>query len=327
MKKYSIGKRVAGTILIPGVTFLVFTLFCALQGNSFIASAGHIQLLFRSIATVSLTSYALSLNLNSGRFDFSLGSIALLSSVVSASFVTTHDLGPGVMLLLSIVVGLLLGAFSGLLYVLLKLPAIITSLGVTLMYEALAYMYTDGKGVSFGTEKNLTAVSSNVVFMIAVIVIAILVMTLLFDHSKFGYNYNALKNGQKVAVNTGIKEVSNAIICYVIAGGLMGVEGYITATVSGTIQMALNFGTIGVMFTAFLPMFIGGFIGRFINGHIGMVLGAMTSAFISLGFVRLGLSTEIQSLVSAFVLVLFLIYLNNEYQILTFFTRQKAEQK
>lgn len=195
------------------------------------------------------------------------------------------------------------------------------------MYEALAYIYTDGKGVSFGTIKKLTAMSSNVVFMIAVIVIGIIVMTVLFDHSQFGYRYRALKNGQKVAVNTGIKEVPNAIVCYVIAGGLMGVQGYISGCVSGTIQMALNFGTIGVMFTAFLPMFIGGFIGRFINEHIGMVLGAATSAFISLGFVRLGLSTEVQSLVSALVLVIFLIYLNNEYKILSFFTKQKAEKK
>jgi hypothetical protein len=39
----------------------------------------------------------------------------------------------------------------------------------------------------------------------------------LFDYTKFGYDYNALKNGQKVAVNTGIKEIPNAIACYVIS--------------------------------------------------------------------------------------------------------------
>lgn len=36
------------------------------------------------IAIVMITTIALSINLNSGRFDFSLGSMALLSSAIGA---------------------------------------------------------------------------------------------------------------------------------------------------------------------------------------------------------------------------------------------------
>ena len=41
----------------------------------------------------------------------------------------------------------------------------------------------------------------------------------LFDRTKFGYDYKALQNGQRVAVNTGIREVPNALACYGICGG------------------------------------------------------------------------------------------------------------
>ncbi len=327
MKKMSWQKRSIGTLAIPGGTLLIFLLLCAIKGVPLIASAGHLQLLARSVATVTLTSFALSLNLNSGRFDFSLGSVALLSSVISASFAVKYSLSAGQMLLISLAAGLLLGLFSGILYVVLRLPAIITSLGVTLLYEAFAFIYTDGKGVSFGTYQNLTAFSSDIKALLLVTVISTIFMMLAFDYSVFGYHYRALRFGQKISCDTGLKEVGNAIGCYAISGVLMGMEGYITACLSGTIQMSLNFGSIGVMFTAFLPMFIGSFIGRFINEHVGIVLGALTSGILSLGFVRLGLSTETQSLVSAFVLVLFLIYLNNEYRILTFFTRKQAMKK
>lgn len=325
MKQRSIINRIIGAAVIPAGTLLIFVILCALQGTAFVASAGHLQLLARSVATVTLTSYALSLNLNSGRFDFSLGSIALLSSVISASLTLRLGLGPAAMLAISFVAGLALGAVSGLLYVVLRLPAIITSLGVTLLYEALAFILTDGKGVSFGTYPELTAFSSSIPNMVIVTVLAALFMTAAFDHSLFGYHYSALQHGQRVSVHTGIHERSNAVACYTIAGAMMGIEGYIAACLSGTITMSLNFGSISVMFTAFLPMFIGGFIGRFINRHVGMVLGAMTSAFISLGFVRLGLATEVQSLVSAFILVLFLIYLNNETTILGAFRRGHKE--
>ena len=102
--------------------------------------------------------------------------------------------------------------------------------------------------------------------------------------------------------------------------------GYINATLTGTIQAALDFGSMGAMFVAFLPMFIGGFIGRFSENHFGMVLGAVTYAAIQLGFVRLGLSSEVQSLVSALVLVGFLIYLNNEHTLAALFTGKKKSR-
>ena len=59
---------------------------------------------------------------------------------------------------------------------------------------------------------------------------------LLFDYTRFGYDYNALKNGQKVAVNTGIKEIPNAIGCYGICGALMGIVGFLNAARSTTIN-------------------------------------------------------------------------------------------
>ena len=92
----------------------------------------------------------------------------------------------------------------------------------------------------------------------------------------------------------------------------MGLVGFISATNTGNIQMSLNFGSIGVMFTAFLPMFIGGFIGRFCNEKIGFLLGAVTSALISLMYARLNVDASIQQIVTALILVIFLIYLNNE---------------
>ena len=54
-------------------------------------------------------------------------------------------------------------------------------------------------------------------------------------------NFNVLDaNGQKISVNTGIKEVKNCLISYTICGVLMGVVGFISATNIGTVQISLN---------------------------------------------------------------------------------------
>lgn len=324
MEKKSKGliKKGLGIIVIPFTAFLIVWGICCFNHISLFASAGNWIAFFRAIASVMLTTLALSINLNTGRFDFSIGAVALFSSVISAQICIVFQLPGLAMLLISILTGLLLGVLSGTVYVVTKLPPIIVSLGVTLFYEGAAFAVTDGYGVSFVANKELTGFPG-IRNYILVIIAALTVVIVIFDYTSFGYRYRALLSGQKVSVNTGILEVPNAIGCYAIAGALMGTVGFISATNTGTIQMSLNFGSIGVMFTAFLPMFIGGFIGRFCNERIGYLLGAVTTAFISLAYARLKVDSSVQQIVTALILVLFLIYLNNENKIASLCTAGK----
>ena len=117
---------------------------------------------------------------------------------------------------------------------------------------------------------SMTAFGGNWYFSFALILVTLAEIVWLFDYSRFGYDYKALQAGQKVAVNTGIREVPNALACYGICGVLMGMVGFLSAVRSSNINGgSLNFGSIGIMFTAFLPMFIGGYIGKFSNDKLG----------------------------------------------------------
>ena len=326
--RLKVGTRIVGTTAIPLLAFVITMVMCQINGVALFETEGNWIAFFRATASVMLTTLALSINLNSGRFDFSIGAISLLSSVIGARICIAAGWNASVMLVVVIICGAVLGTISGLIYVLTKLPPIIVSLGVTLLYEGAAFAITGGNGVSFVSNRALTSFPGVANYLI-VIVIGLLFVVFVFDFTRFGYEYKALLSGQEVAVNTGIKEIPNTIVCYMIAGGLMGVVGFISATNTGTIQMALNFGSIGVMFTAFLPMFIGGFIGRFCNEKIGYLLGAMTTAFISLMYARLKMDSSVQQIVTAVILVLFLIYLNNEKKIieLTMIKKRLQERK
>lgn len=314
------GKKLFGTLVIPVVIFAVCMIFSAINGVNLFDSELSWTTFIRAMANVALVTFALSINLNSGRFDFSIGSIALLSSILSSMITVKYNFGPIAMLLLSVIFGGILGFASGVLYVSTKLPPIIVSLAVALFYEGLSFTLTGGHGISFASNTNLLAFG-NIQNYLIITAIALVMMIIVFDHTKFGYEYKALLSGQKVAVNTGIKEIPNAVICYTIAGLLMGAQGFISATNNGSITMSLNFGSISPMFMAFLPMFIGGFIGRFSNDKLGYLLGALSSAMISLVYVRLNVSSSTQQIISACLMVAFLIYLNNEGKIKSLFKR------
>ncbi len=315
-----VSRRIIGTLAIPCIAAAVLLIICAIGGKSMIANATSFNYFVQYIAIVMITTMALSVNLGSGRFDFSLGSMAVLSSILAAK-VTSAILNGGtgsavMMLVLGIVFGAVLGLASGALYVTLKIPPIITSLGVTLIYEGIAFTVTSGKYVMDEVRNpSMTAFAGNWYFPAVIIAVVLALMIFLFDHTRFGYDCKALQSGQKVAVNTGIREIPNALWCYVICGALMGIVGFLSAVRSSNINGgALNFGSIGIMFTAFLPMFIGGYIGRFSNDKLGYLLAAVCMSMLNSTFAAFSneVSASMQSIINAVLLVVFLIYLNNE---------------
>ena len=319
MKK-DLGRRILGTLAIPVGAAAILLILCSLGGKAMIANRTGFNYFVLYTAIVMITTMALSVNLGTGRFDFSLGAVAALSSVLSAKL-TFAVLGGGagsaaLMLCLNILFGALLGLFSGGLYVSLRIPPIITSLGVTLILEGVTFTVTDGKYVMDEVRNpSMSAFSGNWYWPLLVILAVLALMVWLFDHTRFGYEYRALQSGQRVAVNTGIREVPNALICYVVAGALMGIVGFLNAARSSNINGgALNFGSIGIMFTAFLPMFIGGYIARYSNDKLGYLMAAITMSMLNSTFAAFSnqVSASMQSIINAVLLVLFLIYLNNE---------------
>lgn len=313
-------KKIAGTIVIPVLAFVILEIICLSHGANIITNRKSFDNFVVYTAIVMLTTIALSINLNSGRFDFSLGSMAALASIIGAK-ISYAVLGGGsgsaaLMLVVTIVAGAVLGLLSGTIYVLLRIPPIITSLGVTLLYEGIMYTLTNGKYVMTEVQNSSMSGFAGTWVYAALIIVAVLVLTIvLFDHTRFGYDYRVLKNGQKVAVNTGIKEVPNAVICYAFCGALMGIVGFLNAARNTTINGGqLNFGSISIMFTAFLPMFIGSYISRFSNEKIGFLLAAVCMSLLNSTFAVLSnvVTASTQSIINAVLLVVFLIYLNNE---------------
>lgn len=327
----STSKRIVGTLAIPVMAGMILEALCLSRGQNIITNAKSFDNFVIYTAIVMITTIALSINLNSGRFDFSLGSMAALASAIGAKITyAILDGGAGsavLMLVLTVVTGVILGLISGGLYVLLRIPPIITSLGVTLIYEGILYTLTSGKYMMTEVQNESMSRFVGTSVYALLIIAAVLVFTiLLFDYTRFGFDYNALRNGQKVAVNTGIKEVANAVICYMICGGLMGMVGFLNAARNTNINGGqLNFGSIAIMFTAFLPMFIGSYIGRFSNEKIGFLFAAIVMSLLNSTFAVFSneVTASVQSIINAVLLVVFLIYLNNEHVLVRILSPRK----
>lgn len=329
----NIFKRGIGIIIIPLLCFVIMSVACAASGTALFTGRSTWQLYFRGLTYVLLLAFGVSINMHTGRFDFATGATMLIGGVIGAKLSYNLGLGPVGMIAISAVFGAVFGGISGILYITLKLAPMIIGLGMTLILEGIVAIITGGlKPVSFGTDTSYYQFAVNPAALSVIIVIAIAFMIIVFHYTKFGYDYRALQTGQKIAVNTGVNEKLNAVLCYIFAGMLFGAAGALSICSTNGVTPTINFSTIASMFSCFLPLFFSGFTEKFCNKQVAILIGCASYEFIQIGFgqlsfVNASFTSDVYKVVEAVILVVFLIYLNNENKIVEFVTLKKLREK
>lgn len=339
-RKNGIVKRTAGIAVIPGICLLISLIMCAAFGTTLFKDANSMSTYMYGTVYLTLIAFAVSVNLHSGRFDFSVGSMVTLTSTIVIVLACNGWGNMWVLLLIALVSGAIAGLVSGGLYLILRLPPMICSLGVALIYEAAAYVIAGGSEQNNVILKN--QVTSNVmkafvsaggkspVYLLLILAAATLFMVIVFHYTKFGYDYRALQSGQKIAVNTGANEYLNALLCYVISGTMAGTAGMLFGCQIQYTRVSgyLDFGTVDKMFVAFCPLFFSGFVMRYCNKQIAILISVAGYEFLQLAFGNMSavdttFTSTIYGIINSVILVLFLIYLNNENTVIEIVTLKK----
>jgi len=312
-----IGLNIIRMILLPLVVYLFFFIICRMLGADKFGVGSDLMVILRTTIYTGLIALAVSYNLTSGRFDFSVGATLVLSTILGASIAIKYGLGPIPMLLICLLFGAVLGTIGGVAYTTLRLPPMVVSLGVAMVYEAIGFIISNGKGASL-IGKNYLLVISQPPFIYVFCVIVVIILYIVLNKTKFGYNTNALRTGQEIAVNTGINEKKNTIICYMIAGTLLAGAGVINMCILGTMSPTLGLSSIAYIQNAFLPMFIGNILAKYGDRNTGVIMGSLTQAIITSAFGRLGISTSWQSILNGIIVICFFAYSFNAYRIVEF---------
>lgn len=311
-------KNAGGVLLLPVLSGVMMAIACRVAGTALFTGIGTWQLFFRGLAYVLLLSFGVSINMHTGRFDFSAGATMLIGGVSGALIAYGNGWGPVAMLAVSMLVGCATGLVTGWLYVLLRLPPMIIGLTMTLVLEGAVAIITDGcKPVGFGTDATYYRFAVTPGWMLLIMLAALALMVVLFHYTEFGYDYRALQTGQRIAVGSGVGEDGNAIGCYAVAGLLFGAAGALSVCSTNGVTPTISFSSIASMFSCFLPLFFSGFIIKFCNKQLAILMGCVAYELIQIGFGQLsfvdaGFTADVYKVVEALILVLFLIYLNNE---------------
>lgn len=311
-------KRISTNTLItiaPAViVYLLFMLVTNLFGDPGFGVGADLKVILYNTLYSGFIALALSYNLTSGRFDFSVGSVLLLSVIAGGNLAYNFDLGPYGMLLVCLIIGMACGLVSGIVYITLKLPPMVSSLGVAMVFEAIGFTINKGKGVRLMAAFDLL-VWSKPVYSILLTVVVLAILIYLLNFTKFGYNCQSLQTGQKNAVEVGVNEKTNSLICYVIAGAMMACAGVLFLCKNGMVAPKAGLSSSSYMMSAFLPMFIGQALAKRSDRNIGTIIGAFIQACLTSGLIKLGCGSSLKTVLDGVVVLLFLVYTSNIHKV------------
>ncbi len=274
-------------LVVLFVAMLVFFSVWSKTSSTFPTSA-NIKNVLGNQAVSGILAVAIIIPLVCGVFDFSVGSVAGLSQVLCAGFMS-HLGAPLVLAVLGAVgVGALIGVNNGNTVARIGVNSLIVTLGVSTVCLGIVEWYTKGQSIISGISPDLVKVGTGdwlgiprTVYYLAVIALAVYY---LLEHTPFGRYLHSIGSNPEAARLVGLPVQRYVTLSFVLSGALAGVAGVLlvarnggaspqVGTVSDTLQ-ALSAAYLGA--TAIKP-------GRF------NVLGTLI-AILFLSFTVTGLS-------------------------------------
>lgn len=300
---------------LPLIILVLFSIITRIFATNSAASYGtpeHFFVILKQVSPTLLMAMGMSFNMFSGRWDFSYGAMATLASIIGGNLANQFGLSSVTMMLICILIGVACSAISGFIYIKIKLPALVVSLGMVQIYEMITSQIYGGGGATVrGAVTNL-AVLPNIIIFTAVVFAA---YYFIINKTRFGYDVRSIGGGQEIARNIGVNVPKNAFLCYVIGGVFIGMSGYMTICSNGTQRATLNLESATMMFDAMMCVIIGGYIKRYCNVAVSVFIGVISMKLLVSGLLMLGLSSQMQSIIKGFFLLAFIAFSKNQYKI------------
>ena len=301
-------KRIGGTLMLPAAVFVVMMILCFSHGKMYFGTWMMWKTLIVDIAVSVTCALGIGLQFKCGRFDFSGGAIMLVAGILAGNI--ARDNGNNVVLMIALAMGICIGLslLVSFLYVYGRLPIIIATIGMAMLYEAITCLLYGGAGVNLVPNMTLR-IFATFPYVLIPMILAIAIYAFYSYFTTTGKQAVLLSNNQQSAVNIGINENKNVIISYLFSGILFGLATIIWLTKDIHKASFSSLSTVGELFTNILPVFIGLMLMNFCGDTIGTLMGSLTLCLLNYGL-KAVFSNETGSAIATVVTGIFILVLN-----------------
>lgn len=268
---------------------LVFVLFTALNKN-FLSTTNLVNILVAA-SLVGMVAVGHTYLIIAKQNDLSPGSLAALSGVVVA-LLLQKGLPIPVAILITLLVGALVGLFNAWMVNAINIEAFIATLVTQMIVRGLAYILCGGKPVAISNQafNNIGKLRIlNIPFSVWLMVLCLLVFGFILSKTKFGRSVYAIGGSTEAARLAGLNPQRIIQICFIIIGMLTAMGGVVFASRMNAGQPAAN---VNLEFDAITAVVLGGtsFTGG-VGDMFGTVLGIILIQSFNTGLTMVNVSS------------------------------------
>ena len=285
--------------------FILALLFIALSISSPVfLKVGNMKTLARQASIYGIVAIGMVFVITSSGIDLSVGSVVGLSGVLTAMFIVNGMPIPAAMIL-SIIIGSLIGLVNGILVHDGKVPPFIATMGTMTVTRAIIMLITGAKTVS-GLPKSFTGIAQATVlgvpFLFVAWIITIGIAWFITHKTVFGRNIYAFGSNKEAARLSGIDVRKTTYGVYMFSAIVCSIAGILlTARLGNGVPTSGS----GYELDAIAASVVGG---ASLDGGegsvIGTVLGAVIMATLRQGGTLLGINAFIVEIIIGSLIVI-----------------------
>ena len=299
MKKKLTGQA-AGYLILAALVVASWAIFKILTPGNF-GSPKNLVSYFEASLLAAVGAVGFYFVMVMGMFDFSIGANIMLSAIVGCVFATRFGLGYFGLIVGAVITGALVGLLNGVFYVKLRIPSMIVTTGLALIYESVAN-YIAG-GVEQTLPSNLRAFGQMPGNLILAL-IAFVAAYLLLNYTRIGTYTYAIGSNEFVAKNMGINVNKYKVLAFVISGAFLGIMAVLTISYGSSMVAVTGMASMSRNFVPTMGCFFGMAFRKYGIPLPAIIIGEFVINIIFFGFIALGAPTAIQDVITGLALLL-----------------------
>jgi ribose transport system permease protein len=290
-------------ICIPVVLFMVF-FFAApgfkLSGLLIIASQSMIPLVM---------ALGLAFIMVSHMFDLSIGTQVLVIGILASRLALLFG-WPG-LIFGSLIGALLLSALVGGLYILLKIPSIVLSLGLVMILEYVGRILC-GENTAILTIPSEVAVIGKAPYSYIFAAIALLVFCILYYRTKIGNQIKLVGDNEFIAIRMGINVKKAKFIAFFLCGLFTGIAAVLDVCFAGTTGAVTGMSSMSRTFAPMMAVIIAlALTALYRNIVVNIIVGVVSVVILFNGVIALGFPASMQDILLGVFMLLIMVISGN----------------
>ncbi|MDO5136781.1 MAG: ABC transporter permease [Eubacteriales bacterium] len=283
------------------IIFLALFVLCCLMSDKFFSYLNLRNILLQQAGPI-LVAIGMLMVILTGGIDLSVGSVMAVGSSLTAVLMRDAQIPWGCAILLALLFGVVLGAFTGILVAYLRFQGFVASLAVMTIARGIAYTITNATPVSLpnGTLNSLTSKSAGypIIWITAVILILFVIVE---KYTAYGRIVIAVGSNAEAVKLSGIRVKRYLMSVYMISGVLAMLAGVFVAARSNVGNSTIG---EGQELDAIAACVIGGASLAGGKGSVTKtVIGALTLALIGNIMNLLSVPAYPQRIIKGFIII------------------------